>query len=166
MARALNDLPNGIDVFIDANVFVYGLNGKSAQCKNLLERCSREEVKGISMFEIVSEATHKFMLAEAFSKGLITKDSASHLGKHFASIKALHAYWQDTERILSLNLLLLGTDEAILRAAHIERQIACLLTNDSLIVACMRSLGVSRLATRDGDFLRVHGIEVFQPDDI
>jgi predicted nucleic acid-binding protein len=164
--RSLNDLPSGSDVFIDANVFVYGLNGKSAQCKSLLERCSREDIVGISLFEIVSEATHKFMLAEALSKGIITKERASDLRKHFAIIPTLHSYWQDTERILSLNLLILGTDEPTVRAAHTERQIAGLLTNDSMIVACMRSLGISRLATNDGDFMRVQGIEIFQPDDL
>jgi len=165
-SRSLNDLPSGIDVFIDANVFVYGLNGKSAQCKAFLERCSREDVVGISMFEIVSEATHKFMLAEALSKGVITKDLASHLRKNFASIPTLHSYWEDTERILRLNLLIIGTDEPTLRAAYAERQVACLLTNDSMIVACMRRLGVSHLATNDGDFMRVKGIKVFQPDDV
>lgn len=147
-------------------MFIYALNGKSAQCKNLLERCSREDVIGISLFEIVSEATHKLMLAEALSKRIITKEAASHLRKDFASIPTLHSYWKDTERILSLNLLILGTDEPIVRAAQPERQHACLLTNDSMIIACMRRLGISRLATNDRDFMRVQGIEVFQPDDL
>ncbi|MGH9833490.1 MAG: type II toxin-antitoxin system VapC family toxin, partial [Blastocatellia bacterium] len=70
------------------------------------------------------------------------------------------------ERILNLNLLLLTTDEAIIRSAYAERQKTGLLTNDSMIVACMHFYGISSLATNDGDFDRVSGINVFQPDDV
>jgi hypothetical protein len=38
----------------------------------LLERCSREDVTGLALFETVNEVTHRFMIAEALSKGLIT----------------------------------------------------------------------------------------------
>ena len=68
----------------------------------LLERCSREEVTGISLFEIVNEATHVFMLAEARSKGLIAKNSASTLRQNFSAIPPLVEYWRETERILAL----------------------------------------------------------------
>lgn len=165
-AQPLQKIPDESDVFIDANVFVYGLSGQSAQCKQLLERCSREEVFGICLYEIVNEATHRFMLAEAKSKGLITTESASHLRKKFGMIPILTEYWNDTERILNLNLLFLTTNDGILRGANHERQAAGLLTNDSMIVSCMRSYGISLLATNDGDFERVSGIQVFSPDDL
>lgn len=164
--QPLQQIPAGSNVFIDANIFVYGLSGQSAQCRQLLERCSREEVTGICLFEIVNEATHRFMLAEAVSKGLIPKESASTLRKKFDGIPSLIAYWQDTERILDLNLLFLATDESTIRTAYSERQRACLLTNDSMIVACMRSYGISSLATSDSDFERVRDIVVFRPDDL
>lgn len=57
-------------------------------------------------------------------------------------------------------------DETILRGAQKERQAASLLTNDSLIVACMRVHGISLLATNDSDFERVAGITVFKPKDL
>ena len=165
-AHPLQRIPAGSDVFIDANIFVYALSGKSEQCRQLLERCSREEVIGICLFEIVNEATHRFMLAEAMSKGLIPKETASHLRKNFPVIPGLTDYWQDTKRILNLNLLFLATDGSIIRAAHPERQSASLLTNDSMIASCMRSYGISALATSDSDFERVGNILVFQPDDL
>lgn len=165
-ARLLQQIPDGTDVFIDANIFIYGLSGQSAQCKQLLERCSREEVFGICLFETVNEATHRFMLAEAKSKGLITTESASHLRKKFNIIPNLIDYWNDAERILNLNLLFFATDETIIRGAYNERQSAGLLTNDSMIVSCMRSYSISSLATSDADFERVSGIQVFSPDDI
>ena len=44
-----------------------------------------------------------------------------------------------------------------------ERQTAGLLTNDSMIVSCMREYGVSFLATSDADFERVAGVTIFRP---
>ena len=165
--QPLPSVPAGADIFIDANVFVYGLNGVSAQCRQLLERCSLEEVIRISLFEIINEATHQFMLAEARSKGLITPSGrAPELRRQFSVIPTLIDYWRETERILALNLLLLSTKEPIVRMAQAERQSACLLTNDSMIVSCMREYGIRYLATADGDFDRASGITVFGPDDL
>jgi len=165
-AQSLERIPAGSDVFIDANILVYGVSGQSQQCRQLLERCSREEVIGICLFEIVNEATHRFMLAEAKSKGLITSETARDLRQHYKLIPTLTDYWRDTERVLSLNILLLATSEDVVRAAHKERLTAGLLTNDSMIVSCMRQYGLKSLATRDSDFERVPGITVFKPDDL
>ncbi|HKP13192.1 MAG TPA: type II toxin-antitoxin system VapC family toxin [Blastocatellia bacterium] len=165
-ARPLSLIPDGSNIFIDANIFVYGLSGQSAQCRYLLERCSREELTGVTLFETVNEATHRFMLAEAAAKGIIPQISAGHLRKRFKAIATLNDYWQETERILNLNLLFIATDESIIRSAQSERQRGLLLTNDSMIVACMRNYGISLLATKDSDFERISGITVFAPDDV
>jgi len=163
--QPLLSVPAGIDIFIDANIFVYGLNRVSAQCLHLLERCSREEVIGISLFEIVNEATHQLMLGEAVSKGVITRPSAKALrGK--SAISHLIDYWHDTERILALNLLFFSTDEQIVRNAQHERRSASVLTNDSMILSWMREYGIGHIATADHDFERASGITVFGPDDI
>lgn len=164
--QLLSKLPTGSDVFIDANIFVYGLTGQSAQCQDFLARCAREELFGTTLFEIINEATHRFMLAEAFSRGLITSESSSKLRKHFNSIPHLHAYWVETQRILNLGLLLLTTSETVLHTAQLERNMAGLLTNDSMIVACMREYGIRALATNDADFEHVTGITIYKPDDI
>jgi predicted nucleic acid-binding protein len=164
--QSLLSLTSGTDVFIDANILIYGLTGQSAQCRAFLDRCAREELVGISLIEIVNEATHRFMLAEAFAKGIITKESASHLRKQFKQLSSLNVYWTNTERILNLNILLQATNEIIIHGAQPERVAAGLLTNDSMIVSCMRDFGIRALATNDGDFERVIGITVYKPDDI
>ncbi|HUY15255.1 MAG TPA: PIN domain-containing protein, partial [Terriglobia bacterium] len=82
------------------------------------------------------------------------------------SFPALTDYRRSIERILALNLLFVPVNEAILRSAQAERQAAGLLTNDSMIVSCMREYGVSFLATKDADFERVAGIIVFKPNDL
>jgi predicted nucleic acid-binding protein len=164
--KPLAAIPDGSDVFIDANVFIYALNGVSMQCRQFLERCSREELAGISSFSVVNEATHRLMLAEARSKGLIAAERAGLMRANHDTIPSLVEYWRQVERILALNILLVDNNEPIIRAAQPERAAGHLLTNDSVIVSCMRDYGVSFLATNDSDFERVAGISVFRPDDV
>lgn len=166
MAERLDSVPNGSDVLIDANVFVYGLTAKSAQCKMLLERCSREEVSGITLFEVVHETTHQFMIGEARQKGLFSGQGAKYLSKHPEQVKVLTDYWMNTLRLLALNVLLLPMEQGVVESAQAERVNAGLLTNDSLIVAAMREYGISRIATNDRQFETVAGISVFSPTDV
>jgi predicted nucleic acid-binding protein len=153
-------------VFIDANIFIYGLSGQSGQCRQLLERCLREEVTGITLFETINEVTHRLMVAEALAKGLIGGGGAKALRHNLRIIPSLRDYWRNTERLLALNLVLMPADEAIVRGAQAERQSAALLTNDSIIVSCMREYSLSSLASNDADFERVAGITVFRPTDL
>jgi predicted nucleic acid-binding protein len=166
MAQLLDTVPNGSDVLIDANVFVYGLTAKSAQCHTLLARCSREELSGIALFESVNNATHQFMKAEALQKGLCARQAMQYLSANPNRVKLLTDYWTNTERLLALNLLFLPVELGIVTGAQPERVAAGLLTNDSIIVAAMRGYGVSLIATSDRQFDAVHGITVFAPTDI
>lgn len=169
MREPLDSVPTGSDVVIDANIFVYGLTAKSAQCKNLLERCSREEVTGATLFEVLHETTHKFMIAEALQRGLFAgqqEKGAKYLSKHPEQVKVLTDYWANTLRLLALNVMLLPMEQDIVEGAQTERVNAGMLTNDSVIVAAMREYGISRIATNDRQFEAVAGISVFSPTDV
>src|SRR5215471_7612179 len=136
MAQQLAAIPNGSNLLLDTNVVVYGLTDKSAQCKTLLERCSNEELTGVTLFEILHEATHKFMIAEAEEKGLFAgqpERGAKYLGRNPARVRTLSDYWTNTQRFLALNLLFLPMEEDIINTAQRERLNAGLLTNDSII---------------------------------
>lgn len=166
VTSALPGLPDHSFVLIDANIFVYGLGGVSDQCRQFLDRCFSEVVTGITLLETVNEVTHRLMLAEAYAKGLVERGTAGQLRQHFHVIPKLSDYWKNIENLLSLNLVFLPVNEAILIGAQAERQSASLLTNDSMIVSCMREYGVSFLATNDADFERVAGITIFKPTDL
>jgi predicted nucleic acid-binding protein len=92
--QPLPNVPPHSFLFVDANVFVYGLSGQSGQCRGLLERCLREELTGITLFETVNEVTHRFMVAEALSKGLISAGGAKSLRANFGVIPRLTDYWR------------------------------------------------------------------------
>jgi predicted nucleic acid-binding protein len=151
--QSLEDLPRNTVVFVDANIFVYGLDGTSAQF-------------GVTLFECVNDATHRFMLAEAWNRGFIQKPAAAALKNASHIIPQLTMYWRRTEEILGMNLLFLPVAEILIRQAQAERIASGLLTNDSLIVACMREYGIPVIASNDEDFGAISGITLFRPDDL
>ena len=64
----LPNLPRGADVFLDANIFIYAFAAQSTDCRDLLRRCAREEVYGITTLEVINEVTHRLMLSEAVAR--------------------------------------------------------------------------------------------------
>lgn len=163
---ALGSVPDGSNVLIDANVFIYALSNRSQECRNFLTRCAREQVYGITLHEILHDATHIFMCAEARAKGMPSKKTVEYLSKHPDQVKTLTDYWANTKDILALNLVLLPMEEKIIVAAHAERRTVGLLTMDSLIVASMREYDIHQIATTDRMFNSVYGISVFSPTDV
>lgn len=108
MSVPLDAVPDGSGVLIDANIFIYGITNPSLQCKNFLTRCSNEQVFGITLFEVVNNSTHAFMLAEGLEKRLAPNKITEFLQKKRDEVKKLTAYWANTERLLALNLLFLS----------------------------------------------------------
>jgi len=106
------------------------------------------------------------MGAEAIAKGMVTKRPVAYLQRNPDQVKLLADYWNNVQRVLTLNLLKLPTEENIVVRAQKERDAAGLLTTDSVIVAAMREYGVTMIATGDKLFDSVAGILVFAPTDI
>lgn len=162
----LPNLPSGADVFLDANVFIYALGRQSNECHDFLNRCSTEDVFGVTTLEVINEVTHRLMLTEAVAKGVITKGNASALKGKWRDVAKLTEYWTLTSRIFGLNILLVGSDDPRLHRAQTVRSNHGLLTNDSLILATMVEYGINCLASRDGDFDHIQGLTVYKPADI
>jgi predicted nucleic acid-binding protein len=159
-------MPSGTSVFIDTNVFVYALLNQSAECLSVLQRCAREDILGVTTLVVVNEVTHKLMLAEAVSTGIIAAEKASLLNKHLPEVRFLSNYWTQTKAILQMNLLVLALDEDCLHRANTTRNTHGLLTIDSLIVSVMDHYGISALASNDKGFDHVTGLVRFFPTDL
>ncbi len=95
--RNLVSLPNGSNLLIDANIFIYAFTEHSAQCRRLLDQCSDESISGVTTIEIVNEVCHRLMLAEAVTAGIISRPSALSLRRKPDGVKALTRYWELTE---------------------------------------------------------------------
>lgn len=163
----LADLRNGDSVFIDANIFIYHFGGRSPECKAVLERCARRELFGYTSAPILAEVLHRLMVAEAIVKGLVTtKTAVRKLGETPTLVKQLTQYQEDVNKIPQMNLIILALTSEIVQISAEVRKTEGLLTNDSLVVACMRSQGITKVATADGDFDKVGSIEVYKPTDL
>ena len=166
MAHPLSAVPRGTLVFVDANIFIYGLIGESRQCAHLIERCRKEEVAGVTTTEVVGEVCHRLMVKEALDLGLIRRPAASALKSKHDVIRRLRKYWELTARIFRWNLVVLGSNEARHRAAQRIRDVYGLLTNDSLVAAACFEHDIQSLASRDIDFDLIIELKVYSPSDL
>jgi predicted nucleic acid-binding protein len=164
--KALTEVVAGSRVVVDANIFIYAANGTSNQCADFLERCAREEMRGVTTFEALAEVNHRLMLEEALAAGIVQRGSSSHLRRARRSIPNLTEYWLSVAKLLDMNLTVLDLDEGRFRRAQVMRERHGLLTIDSLVLAAAESYGIASLATRDDDFDEVPWLTVYKPGDI
>ncbi len=59
--------PPGADVFLDANIFIYAFTATSPECEVFLARCARQDVFGVTSYEVVNETTHRFTFIRPIS---------------------------------------------------------------------------------------------------
>lgn len=163
----LSALPSGSDVFIDANIFIYGLNRLSNQCYDLLHRCAREEIIGVTSFHVLSEVTHGLMIGEAVATHQIPNPKKWRaLKENPLIVKGLQDYWSKIETLLDLNFLIFSLEKSIFQRSQSVRAMHGLLTNDSLIIATMEEYGLEFLASNDNDFRPIPTVTVFKPTDL
>lgn len=162
-----NNLKKGDSIFIDANIFVYNFGAQSAECKELLLRCAKGDLTGYTLTSVLSEVLHRLMIAEAIEKGHITdKNPLKKLRENPEIIKKLTTYIQNVEKIGEMNINIIAlTNELIKKSAKI-RQSEGLLTNDSIVVAAIKDLGLSNLVTNDSDFDHIKWLYVYKPADL
>jgi predicted nucleic acid-binding protein len=162
-----DDLKRRQRIFIDANIFIYNFGGQSVECKELLSRCAKYELRGVTATFILAEVLHRLMVGEALEKGLITsKNPVQKLKRHPEIIKKLSTYNSNVEKIPAMNIHVVDLTLDIIKESARVREKEGLLTNDSLALATMKRYKVSRLITSDDDFDQVKEIGVYKPSDI
>lgn len=161
------DLKKGDSIFIDANIFIYNFGAQSDECRKVLLRCARGELTGYTLTSVLSEVLHRLMIAEAIEKGYITdKNPVRRLRENPGIIKKLSTYIHDVERIKEMNINILTLTIDLLERSAKIRKSEGLLTNDSIIVAAIKDLGLSKLVTNDNDFDHIKWLRVYKPADL
>jgi len=161
------EIPSGLRVFLDANVFIYHFGGLSQDCRELLERCERGEMVGVTSTHILLEVLHRLMVAEAVARGLISAEAPLRKIRENPQIVCqLRDYHHAVGKIPDMGIEVLPLEWSVLQRSRGIRERYGLLTNDSVVVALMLSQGIGALATRDEDFDRVKEIQVYKPSDI
>lgn len=160
-------IPNGSQVFIDANTLVYYSAADpsyGAACKQLMQRIARQEIEGFTSAHALCDLAHRVMTLEAMAQfGWLAKGIAARLRKHPANVQQLTRSRQAVDEIPQIGIHLLPVDFHVVSAATGLSQQHGLLTGDALIVALMRHHGLTLLASLDDDFDRVPGITRYSP---
>jgi predicted nucleic acid-binding protein len=161
------DLPAGATILLDASVFIHhfepnALFGPAAT--EFLERIENQEIIGITATHIVSEVAHRLMTIEAMQAfGWKSAGIAPRLRNHPAQVQTLKRFRQAIQEIPLFGIRILTIDPTWLDAAAGISQQTGLLHNDALVVAVMRTHGLTNLASADPDFDRVPGITRYGP---
>ena len=163
----LPDILNGATIFVDANIFIYAVERRSPQCRQLLDRIDGDAVRAFSSSIVLAEVCHRRMLNEAKEAGLISgANPARLLGKKPGGIQGLNIYVQNVRDLLDSPIVFEPIrPEDFYVALELQKQHG-LLTNDSLNLAVARRLGLQELATADTNFDNVQGLIVYKPTDI
>jgi predicted nucleic acid-binding protein len=163
----LEDVPDGEQIFVDANILIYHFSGISSACRTFLQRCESRQVEAFTGVHILLEVAHRLMMLEALHKGLISGGQlARKLKEQPEIVKSLREYNRSIRLVPRLGLRVRTITPAIVRASEAVLVQEGLLTNDSITVALMGRLGLTAVATYDADLERVGNLGVYQPGDI
>ncbi|MBI4642017.1 MAG: type II toxin-antitoxin system VapC family toxin [Candidatus Tectomicrobia bacterium] len=163
----LEDVPDGGHVFVDSNILIYHFSGISPECRSFLERCESKQIQAFTGVHILLEVTHRLMILEALSKGLISSaQPARKLKEKPEIIRSLSDYNRSVQQIPRMGIQIRSITPAIARASKAIRDQEGLMTNDSVTVALMQKMGLADIATHDSDLMRIFGLTVYQPGDV
>lgn len=168
----LASIPTGTSVFVDTNIFSLHFQGRSATCSAFINRIAQGDVIAYVNTQVLSDLLHKLMLAEACTKGLIVKQSASQLKICLLANRTIAAnltdYQSHFENILGIGLKVLSITSKLLVDTKVERRTHGLMTGDSLHMGNMNhhSTPIRDIVTYDGDFAHIPNINVWEPMDV
>jgi predicted nucleic acid-binding protein len=164
--KPLTQLPDGTTVFIDANIFVLaGSTGAiGIQCQELLSRVRQGLVQAFTATFVIAEVTHRVMVNEARDQlQRSARETVEYLQQNPAFIRSLMRHLAVASDIGQTGVDILPLTVKNLHASKAYRRDYGLLTNDSLIVAVMRNQKLRHLASHDGGFDRVSGLQLWSP---
>lgn len=164
----LDDIPSGSLCVIDTNVLLYAEQGVSEQSQRLIRRCARGDLIGILPQTVWQELTHKLMLAEAMTKGLVSGGNpAARLAAKPEAVRNLSLYRAKVQALVDLGFKFepCTLDDLVNSAFELQEKYA-LLTNDAVVLAVAIRLKADALVSSDKAFQSVTEIAVHAPTDL
>jgi predicted nucleic acid-binding protein len=161
------DLPTGNTIFVDAGPFIHHFEPNPLYVPpstSFLERIENKEIDGVTTTHIVSEVAHRLMTIEAMQTfGWKSAGIALKLRNHPSEVQTLRRFRRAIQEIPLFGVRITVIDLTWPDLAAGITQLSGLLHNDALVIAAMRALGVTNLASADLDFDRVAGITRYGP---
>lgn len=164
----LDDIPGGSLCVVDTNVLLYAEQGVSAQAQRLIERCAKGELSINLPQTVWHEFTHKLMLAEALTKGLVAGSGlAAKLAAKPDAVRKLSIYQAKVRALTELGVGFETCTHADLTDSAFKlQQRYGLLTNDATILAVALRMNADVLASSDQAFREVREIKLHAPTDL
>jgi predicted nucleic acid-binding protein len=163
----LTQIPAGVEVFIDANTFLYHFRADPAHgaaCTALLDRVDNQDVRGTTSAHVLGELAHRLMTQEAAQRfGWPAAGIANRLKRHPTEVQQLGWHKQGIDEIRAIGVRVLPVEGGDVSLAADASTRFGLLTNDALIVVLMQRNGLAHLASRDADFDRVPWLTRYGP---
>jgi predicted nucleic acid-binding protein len=163
-----NDILNGWQIFIDANILVYHATAHVTYgnaCRQLIEPVARQEIDGFTSAHVLGDMAHRVMTLEAMTQfGWTAKAIAKRLRKNPTRLQHLTRFRQAVDEVPQIGIQVLPVAADLISKATAISQLFGLLIGDALIVAIMRQQGLTHLASADTDFDRVPGITRYGPE--
>lgn len=164
----LDDIPSGSLCVIDTNILLYAEQGVSDQAQRLIRRCARGDLIGTLPQTVWQEVTHKLMLAEAMTKGLVSGGNpAARLAAKPEAVRGLSLYRAKVQALVDLGFKFepCTLDDLVKAAFKLQEEYA-LLTNDAVVLAVAIRLTADALASGDKAFQSVTEVAVHSPTDL
>jgi predicted nucleic acid-binding protein len=164
----LDDIQSGSLCVIDTNVLLYAEQNVSDQAQRLIRRCTKGELIGTLPQTVWQELTHKLMLAEAMTKGLIgSGNPAARLGSRPDAVRGLSLYRAKVQALVDLGLgFETCTQDDLIKSAFKLQEKYGLLTNDAVVLAVAIRLKADALVSTDHGFRSISDMAVFYPTDL
>jgi predicted nucleic acid-binding protein len=161
-----DDIPDGSDVFVDANILIYHFGPDpnfGAASTRLIERIERSEIRGYVSTHVLSDVAHRMMSVEVTATLGRAAGMTRFLKRHPSEIQKLTRHRATVQEVLAGPFQVLPITPDLVADATLVSQQHGLLHNDALIVAVMQAHGLTNLASHDADFDRVPGLTRFAP---
>lgn len=164
---ALSEIPRGQRVFLDAPIFLHHFLGTSPECRALLERCERSEVRGVTSALALAELAERLMRVEAVAQGAAAPgDVARTLRERPEVVQKLQVHEEAVARIPLMGVEVLPLDLRVLLAAGSLRRQLGLGVSASLATSTAREARIESLATSDPAIASADGLRVYRPSDL
>lgn len=164
---ALSDIPRGERVFLDAPIFLHHFLGTSPECRALLDRCERSEVRGVTSALALAEVAHRLLRGELLAEGSVSSGEVDRtLRERPEAVVKLHLHEEAVAQVPLMGVDVQALDlRTILAAGRLRREVG-LAAGASFLVAAAREAGIEAFATTDQTLERAPGLRVYRPSDL
>jgi hypothetical protein len=161
---SLEEIPRGARVFLEPSIFLNHFLGASLECRGLLERCERAEVRGLTSALALCVVAERLLALE--ESAAPSQDGVERGRARAEGPKPSHLHDEAVSRIPLMGVDVLPLDlRAVLRGGTLRRQhpVGARL---SLDLAVAREAGVDLLATAEPGRGDIEGFRLFRAADV